>query len=47
VFIPDVMHNYNINAGDTATLQSLDGSIKIALNNTSITMQVKSAQMQR
>jgi len=45
VFIPDVMHNYNINAGDTATLQSLDGSIKIALNNTSITMQVKSAKM--
>jgi len=45
VFIPDVMHSYNINAGDTATLQSLDGSIKIALNNTSITMQVKSAKM--
>ena len=45
VFIPDVMHGYNINAGDTATLQSLDGSIKLALNNTSITMQVKSTKI--
>jgi hypothetical protein len=39
VFIPDVMTGYSVASGDTATLQSLDGTIKVALNSSTITLQ--------
>ncbi len=45
VFIPDVMTGYNISNGDTAVLQSLDGSIKISLNNSLITIKNKSTEI--
>jgi len=45
IFIPDVMTGYNISSGDTAVLQSLDGSIKISLNSSMITIKNKATEI--
>lgn len=47
VFIPDVMHNYTISPLDSgnAVIQSVDGSIKISLGTSKITIQAPTIEL--